>query len=171
MRGFYVVCLMIAALALSSNAEAMTLRQSLDSSNNGCSNHFQMDCTRCHGETLRTADGSINLTETVNQVCVECHKEGVADQEMASVQIVNSRGQVKKIVFNHQLSHPTDINYAKHAMTNKRMRPVDRLDDKIRLINGEVGCLSCHNPASPEPAFLIGSYADGNFCRQCHQNY
>jgi len=171
MRSIYMFGFILVLLTLSTVATAMTVRQPLADSDNGCGQHFNMECNRCHGESIRTAEGTVNLTADVNQVCMECHQEGLADNEMAAMEVVNSRGQVKKIVFSHQMSHPTEIDYARRALANSRMRPVDRLDKHIRLINGEVGCLSCHNPASPEPAFLIGSYAEGDFCRKCHQNY
>ncbi|MFQ5494589.1 MAG: hypothetical protein ACE5EX_04335 [Phycisphaerae bacterium] len=67
--------------------------------------------------------------------------------------------------------HPVDVRYA-DAMrhnTEARLRPPASLPPQIRLANGKVTCLSCHDLYNLEPHQLSVSMEGSSLCLTCHQ--
>jgi predicted CXXCH cytochrome family protein len=64
--------------------------------------------------------------------------------------------------------HPIGTDYARATSRRvSRLLPVARLDSTIRLENGRVGCMSCHDLASTARARLVRP-AGGDLCLGCH---
>lgn len=49
-----------------------------------------------------------------------------------------------------ECDHPIGTDYLSVSMTNKGLRPPEALPPSIRLVNGQIGCITCHVPYSPE---------------------
>jgi predicted CXXCH cytochrome family protein len=64
--------------------------------------------------------------------------------------------------------HPIGMNYASYAAFGRRYKPVAMLDKKMVLVNGRVGCLTCHNPLNPERGHLVMSDFRSALCLTCH---
>jgi predicted CXXCH cytochrome family protein len=69
-------------------------------------------------------------------------------------------------------SHPIGVPYEfvgfGERSRNRRMRPVQSLDPRIRLFDGRVGCGSCHNPYSDQPNMLAVHNHRSALCKSCH---
>lgn len=69
------------------------------------------------------------------------------------------------------LSHPIGIDYSGATRDFKDLMPLERLDPRIKLFDGKMGCCSCHDPYVPNDGQSLvigmrGSYQD--LCFGCH---
>jgi predicted CXXCH cytochrome family protein len=60
------------------------------------------------------------------------------------------------------------MDYASYAAFGRGYRPASMLDPKMVLVNGKVGCLTCHNPLNPERNHLVMSDHRSALCLSCH---
>lgn len=65
-------------------------------------------------------------------------------------------------------SHPIGMDYAKYCYKGNTMKRVNELNPDIVLIQGKVGCISCHNPLNPEKRHLVVSNSNSSLCFSCH---
>lgn len=69
----------------------------------------------------------------------------------------------------HIASHPVGIDYdAAFARSGGKLRSSSSLPPSVRLEDGRVGCLSCHNAASPLPSRLALPKEGSMLCYACH---
>lgn len=61
-------------------------------------------------------------------------------------------------------SHPIGMHYGSYAYTSNHLRGLTELNEEMVLVDGKVGCLSCHNPLNPNKKHL----ASKNLCLGCH---
>lgn len=61
-------------------------------------------------------------------------------------------------------SHPIGMHYGSYAYTSNQLRGLTELNEDMVLVDGKVGCLSCHNPLNPNKKHL----ASKNLCLGCH---
>lgn len=71
---------------------------------------------------------------------------------------------------NLQGPHPVGIHYNESRMKLGSLRPVSRLNRKIRFFGGRIGCGTCHDPYSKIPGQLVMSNFESRLCRECHYN-
>lgn len=97
--------------------------------------------------------------------CVLCH-----DGMNAKYHDIRFRsGQRESISLKTVLaSHPIGMSYGAMAYENTKLRPQHGLDPAITLVDGRVGCLSCHNLLNPEKYHLTMSNDNSELCMQCH---
>ena len=65
-------------------------------------------------------------------------------------------------------SHPIGMSYGSMAYENDKLRNMANLDPSITLVDGRVGCLSCHNLLNPEKFHLAMNNENSQLCLQCH---
>jgi len=64
--------------------------------------------------------------------------------------------------------HPIGMDYASYAAFGRGYKPASMLNLKMVLVNGKVGCLTCHNPLNPEKSHLVMSDYRSALCLTCH---
>jgi len=112
------------------------------------------------------AEGSGGRIDNVSQACLSCHDGAIAQN--ADVKTGTWRhGVALSSGYDAQGSHPIGIKY-RRSMKRGGLRPLEGLDRKIRLINGRVGCVSCHDIYSKLPKMLVMSNQGSRLCLQCH---
>lgn len=98
---------------------------------------FSFNCLTCH-------DG-------INAKIHEIRHKEFGQEQNASFQEV--RG-----------NHPIGMHYGSYAYASKSFRNLFEIDEDMVLVDGKVGCLTCHNPQNPEKNHL----ARKNLCLGCH---
>ncbi len=69
------------------------------------------------------------------------------------------------------LSHPIGVDYSLATMGNAGYVPEEKLDKRLRLFDGKIGCCTCHDPYAAEGKTLVIG-ARGSFqglCLACHK--
>lgn len=61
-------------------------------------------------------------------------------------------------------NHPIGMHYGSYAYAGNSFRKLFEIDEDMVLVDGKVGCLSCHNPLNPEKKHI----ARKNLCLGCH---
>lgn len=65
--------------------------------------------------------------------------------------------------------HPIGSDYPTVSKPGHRFFPIDELPGGIILMNGKVGCLSCHNPyGDASTSYLVMSNRRSALCLTCH---
>ncbi len=114
--------------------------------------HFKADSP----EVLKVLDRS-------SRDCMSCHN-GV---------IASSGGDETSLAWSHSrgigLSHPIGVDYAEvYRRQPKFYYPPSALPKEIRLINGKVECLTCHDHYSKIRGKLVMSNRKSRLCLSCH---
>jgi len=86
--------------------------------------------------------------------CLGCHTENADLKKGAS-------GPVAV-----HTNHPVDVPYPEG---NPEYVQVADLDPMLRLVEGNLSCITCHNPQSPDMVLVI-RLEDGKLCLACHRN-
>jgi predicted CXXCH cytochrome family protein len=135
-------------------------------------------CSQCHGDgSLASAGGSHAFTELPahleqsmgalgpiagtsqgidreSRTCIGCH-DGTTASNMVDA------------------SHPFGVPYAGSLPVadggSFRLTPAYRLDARIRLFDGAIGCGSCHSPYSKREKMVVMRNDYNQLCASCHQ--
>jgi nitrate reductase cytochrome c-type subunit len=65
-------------------------------------------------------------------------------------------------------SHPIGMSYGAMAYANAKLRHLSSISGTMVLVDGRVGCLSCHNLLNPEKFHLSSTNDKSELCLQCH---
>lgn len=103
--------------------------------------------------------------DPVSLQCMSCHDGSLSSN--GDVKITGEHGFALSPT-NGQGSHPIGIKYKRAMRSQGGLRPPSLLDPAIMLINGKVGCASCHNIYSKEPKLLTMSNRGSALCLSCH---
>lgn len=95
--------------------------------------------------------------------CLECHLGTIGPQ--ANFTLAAANGSTPS---HGSGSHPVGVDYAAAADANRQLRPPTFLPEEIQLPEGQVGCVTCHNPYSPLPYMLPMSNGGSALCLACH---
>jgi cytochrome c peroxidase len=118
--------------------------------------------------------------DSIAQGCMECHNGGVASH--ITVKNANAPLQISGMM---NVNHPVGMDYNEHAYRKPRSYQSSvSLDPNIRLVDGRVSCVSCHQLKDDEPqqmaAVQIGNYncsassqltvgpKETDLCLSCH---
>lgn len=96
--------------------------------------------------------------------CLSCHDGTISS---------GSDYQVKGLNWEHKknigMSHPISVDYVEAYNRNpRRLHPPENLDPAIVLINGKIGCESCHNHFSKNKKYLVMDNFRSRLCLSCH---
>lgn len=61
-------------------------------------------------------------------------------------------------------NHPIGMHYGSYAYASNSFKKLFEIDEDMVLVDGKVGCLTCHNPQNPEKRHI----ARTNLCMGCH---
>ena len=110
--------------------------------------------------------GQSGRIDALSALCLGCHDGTVGPS--AAVKIGSFRHGVRPADSAQELSHPIGINY-RGAMTRRGgLHPPENLDRRIKLVNGRVGCASCHDMYSRERKLLAVANERAGLCLACH---
>ncbi len=104
--------------------------------------------------------------DSFSKDCLGCH-----DGTRASDVSVDYRSRPGGLRTGRHVSgrdHPIGMDYASYAAFGSGYKPAATLSTKMVLINGRVGCLTCHNPLNPEKRHLVMSDYRSALCLTCH---
>lgn len=103
--------------------------------------------------------------------CLQCHDGMIArDAPTRDVRMASLPGPaaIRPPERGDHMGHPIGIEYARAALRrNARLHPRASLDPVLRLEDGHVGCVTCHDLASSRPAKVVQP-ARGGLCMACH---
>lgn len=106
------------------------------------------------------------LSGTLDRIsleCVICH-----DGSVGKVIDYRTVGEETLTYAGRYMSHPIGMNYREATQQKQKLRPVESLSTLITLVDGKVGCSSCHNQYSHELTMLVTSNRGSSLCLQCH---
>jgi len=98
--------------------------------------------------------------------CLVCH-DGVS-APIAEGSYRNSPGEEHSGGQVTGSSHPIGMDYAAYSIGNRSFKDMQMLDQQMVLVDGKVGCLSCHNPLNPRRNHLSVTDAGSELCLACH---
>lgn len=105
--------------------------------------------------------------DAFSQDCLSCH-DGLRASDIAVV-YRNSPENPRKGKRVSGKDHPVGMDYADYVASGRgNYKPIAMLNSKMMLINGKVGCLTCHNPLNPEKNHLVMSDFRSALCLTCH---
>ena len=120
---------------------------------------------RWPGRTPRTAGLGAQPADGDSRLCLSCH-DGIIARGVGGMS-QNVTGLISD-------SHPVGMVYRTNPIhAGKIDRSISftatsQLDARIRLVEGQVACASCHSPYAAEPGRLVMSNLRSNLCLSCH---
>jgi predicted CXXCH cytochrome family protein len=96
--------------------------------------------------------------------CLECH-DGVNASEST-----NPTGASPKRAWDEQRNHPVGIRYPDVGRDGggRQLRSTRSLPQHVRLPDGKVSCISCHNLYAGRPGLLSVPIEESQLCFTCH---
>jgi len=132
---------------------------------------------RAHGGDAPASTSSAKATASTLPVdsqslaCMECHDGSLAPSDDVAVggwQGAASGSSVPGPA-GLGLSHPVGADYARLAINHRGLQPVAVLaSGAVRLVEGRVGCTSCHSPFSTHAKLLVMTNTRSQLCLTCH---
>jgi len=127
------------------------------------------DLTQRFGGSVVTRGRAGSGTTT----CLRCHDGTVAPSNISSAQRTEFVNQTRSARFapaHGSSNHPVGIKY---PQLDRGFRPANSVTGKgtVRLPNGKVECISCHDPhnGAGQRHFLVTSNAGSALCLTCHR--
>ncbi|TFG38027.1 MAG: hypothetical protein E4H44_04460 [Candidatus Aminicenantes bacterium] len=100
------------------------------------------------------SDGEVVRIADLTSYCVGCHPEnGDGSDEPSGTVSVHT-------------NHPVDVPYPEG---NPHYVPTTDLDPKLRLVEGNLSCITCHDPQAADRALVL-RLEEGELCLACHRN-
>lgn len=146
-------------------------------------------CTKCHGSSTEHSAAAMHwmavgvahvktertrsrrrtgLLDHDSRRCMGCH-DGVSANEAANTTVWN-RGP--GALGDRRRNHPVGVPYRDRAKPRKkstaRLRPTSLLPAKVRLPDGQVSCVSCHDLYAPGRHRLTVPIEGSALCFSCH---
>lgn len=113
-----------------------------------------------------TSWGQGGYLDELSIECLLCHDGSVATDALVEKPLFAGEYDHTN---NIGLSHPIGVSH--REATEKYFgayRKIEKLPQEIRLFDGKVGCVSCHNPYSKLPFNLSMSNEGSALCLACH---
>lgn len=112
------------------------------------------------------ADNQEGGIDSFSKDCLSCH-DGVRASDV-SVDYRSRPGSSRTGRLVSGKDHPIGMDYASYAAFGRGYKPASMLNTKMVLVNGKVGCLSCHDPLNSEKSHLVMSDSRSALCLTCH---
>ncbi len=107
----------------------------------------------------------LNPVDAVSGMCLSCHDGSVGSLTKVGM----GYWRHSEDFFQQDAGlHPIGVDYRKATSLDRSLRPISSLDPRIKLVNGKVSCISCHDPYSTRPMMLVMSNRGSRLCLECH---
>lgn len=107
------------------------------------------------------------LLDPISMECLGCHDGTLA--KAVNHRISDGNTQRTLSIETIKGAHPVGMNYDGFARSKfKEYVPSDTLAEDIKLINGKVGCVSCHNLLGRNEKYLAVDNTKSGLCFSCH---
>lgn len=119
-------------------------------------------------ERAGTSGGSAGLFDSDSETCLSCHDGSVASD------IGHDRPGFTVGAGGRALGlpggHPIGVAYPRNPSrrSGPPLKSPDMLDDRIRLYDNRVGCMTCHSLYSSRGSLLVMPNAGSALCLECH---
>ncbi len=115
-------------------------------------------------DNYASKQNNVNKIDYFSTKCLVCHDE--VNAKMGEVVIKDNPGnkRIRQLASNH----PIGMTYNRYASHGKGFKSTALFNNNIKLFDGKVGCLTCHNPINPEKRHLVMSDAKSALCLTCH---
>lgn len=123
-----------------------------------------------HADTLQKAHFKVNtflsssLMDPVSRECLSCHDGAIAKFPVVSVGLWT----YASFTGTNLGRHPIGIDYEATRARHGKLRPAFTLDKRVKLIQGKVSCVSCHEPYSEQKDGLVMDNWGSKLCLTCH---
>ena len=109
-----------------------------------------------YGKLIETAGGS--LLDKFSAECLSCHDGTISKAPQV---------EVKQGVWQHGIgmSHPVGVEYPRFG----DFTYPESLPEEVRLFDGRIGCLSCHEIYTEEKNMLVMNNRGSRLCLTCHK--
>lgn len=95
--------------------------------------------------------------------CLGCH-----DGSRASNVTINLKNDpYKRLRSDAEMDHPIGMDYSAYVARNNGYKPIFG-KSRLVLVDGKVGCLTCHDPTNQERGHLAMSDRNSALCLTCH---
>jgi len=113
-------------------------------------------------------DSRGNGIDRFSIMCLSCH-DGL-NAPLGEISVRNSPAGRKYERPHSSANHPIGMDYAGYAASNSReFKNHLAMNRNMILIDGKVGCLTCHNPLNPEKKHLVMNDFRSALCLSCHK--
>ncbi|TGU74436.1 hypothetical protein E4633_02940 [Geomonas terrae] len=103
--------------------------------------------------------------DPLSRECIGCH-DGAAGPDVR-VNLRNNASNKTMHVHSFDGEHPIGMIYQSYV--NKQgYKPISPQERNMVMVNGAVGCLTCHDPLNPAKGHLIKSDKNSALCITCH---
>lgn len=121
-------------------------------------NHI--DLGTAHMNPKSSSDTAHRL-DRMSVLCMECHPGKISDRKSAPA--------LFRFICSSSLNHPVGISF--DGIRGKKARQIrneNMLSPDIKLFNGKIGCLTCHNIYSVNRKLLVMDNRKSRLCLECH---
>lgn len=112
------------------------------------------------------ATGESQTVDSFSFDCMSCH-DGM-NAKYHDVRIRNGEREGSMSLQTVLASHPIGMHYGSAAYENRSLRDQRLLNSSMTMVDGRVGCLSCHNLLNPEKNHLAVDNSSSGLCLECH---
>lgn len=100
--------------------------------------------------------------------CLGCH-DGVATLQITVV-LRNDpfRTHSRSDFTMTGMDHPIGMDYNRYVSASRAYKPLSSIGNKMILVGGKVGCITCHDPLNPGKGHLVMSDVHSALCLTCH---
>ncbi|MBI2565567.1 MAG: cytochrome c3 family protein [Candidatus Schekmanbacteria bacterium] len=110
------------------------------------------------------APGAAAPIDEESMACVSCHDEQVGVLPQGDADQGSDVWDHRGVGF----SHPIGVRYPTVGEEARGYRPLAQLDSRLRLFNGMITCLTCHEAYSTETHILTMPNRASDLCLSCH---
>lgn len=127
---------------------------------------YQASQARSSGDSryLASASGRVEADE-VTKSCLGCHDEmgSMVKNSSAYPKGLHNEGMVKMAS-----SHSIGMDYEGKTLFRSDLKSSAVFPQNMMLVNGKLGCVTCHDPLNPEGNHLATSNSRSGICFVCH---
>jgi predicted CXXCH cytochrome family protein len=120
---------------------------------------------RAHFKSNFSTIDTVRPIDPVSLECLSCHDGSVGKLSTVSIGIRTNTASFNG--YNKGL-HPIWIDYEKVRIRQGELRSTWAMDKRIKLVQGKVSCVSCHNSYSESKCQLVMDNRGSRLCLGCH---
>jgi predicted CXXCH cytochrome family protein len=104
--------------------------------------------------------------DPLSKECIGCH-DGASGPNV-EVNLRNNPAGRGSHVHSFDGEHPIGMIYQSYVDMKPGYKPISGQERNMVMVNGAVGCLTCHDPLNPAKGHLVKSDKNSALCLTCH---